>query len=67
MQLLSRHEGVALIGGILALAGLVLAIEGTGSPMFPRRRPAANGRARRVGLAAVALGVAVAAAALATG
>ena len=68
MQLLSRHEGLALIGAVIALAGLVLAVTGTGSPMFARR-PAGGGPdgvARRAGLAA-ALGVAVATAALATG
>jgi hypothetical protein len=69
VQLLSRHDGIALIGAVLALAGLALAVTGTGSPMFARR-PAGGGPAgvaRRVGLAAAALGVAVAAAALATG
>ena len=69
MQLPSRHEGVALIGAVFALLGLALAVTGAGSPMFARR-PAGGGSAsvaRRVGLAAAALGVAVAAAALATG
>ena len=69
MQLLSGHEAVALIGTVLALVGLALAVTGAGSPMFARR-PAGGGPAgvaRRVGLAAAALGVAVAAAALATG
>ena len=62
MQLLSRHEGLALVGPVLA-------IEGTGSPTFARR-PAGGGPdgvARRVGLAVLALGAAVDAAALATG
>ena len=69
MQLLSGHEAVALIGAVLALAGLALAVTGIGSPMFARRPAGGNpdGVARRVGLAAAALGVAVAAAALATG
>jgi hypothetical protein len=69
VQLLSRHEGLALIGAVLALVGLALAVTGTGSPMFARR-PAGGGPAgvaRRVGLAVLALGAAVAAAALATG
>ena len=69
MQLLSRHEGLALIGAVLALVGLALAVTGTGSPMFARR-PAGGGPAgvaRRVGLAVLALGAAVAAAALASG
>jgi hypothetical protein len=62
VQLLSRHEGLALVG-------LALAVTGAGSPMFARR-PAGDspaGVARRVGLAAAALGVALAAAAPATG
>jgi hypothetical protein len=67
VQLLSGHEAVALIGAVLALAGLVLAVTGSGSQMFARRRPAAGSRARRIGLAALGLGVAAAAAALATG
>ena len=76
MQLLSGHEVLALIGAVLALAGLALAVTGTGSPMFVRRTtvtgdgPTAaglDGRVRRVGLGAVVLGVAVAALALATG
>ena len=76
MQLLSRHEGLALIGAVLALADLALAVTGTGSPMFVRRTTATgngpttaglDGRVRRVGLAAVVLGAAVAALALATG
>ena len=69
VQLLSRHEGLVLIGAVLALAGLVLAVTGTGSPMFARRAPAdgLDGRVRRVGLGAVVLGVAIVAAALATG
>ena len=58
MRLLSRHEGLALVG-------LALAVTGAGSPMFARH-PAGGGPAgvaRRAGLAAAALGVA----ALATG
>ena len=69
MQLLSRHDGIALIGAVLALAGLALAVTGTGSPMFVRHATpdGLDGRVRRVGLAAVVLGAAVAALALATG
>ena len=69
MQLPSPHEGLALIGIIFALAGLALAVTGTGSTMFPRRHPAGgpDGRARQVGLAVLTLGAAVAMAALATG
>ena len=65
MQLLSRHEGLALIGAVLALVGLALAVTGTGSPMFARRLAGGGpaGVARRVGLAVLALG----AAALASG
>jgi len=64
VQFLSRHKGLALIG-----AGLALAVTGTDSPMFARRPAGGSpaGVARRVGLAAAALGAAVAAAALATG
>jgi hypothetical protein len=74
VQLLSRHEGLALIGAVLALAVLALTVTRTGSPMFARRHPPAgngpagglDGRVRRVGLGAVVLGVAIVAAALAT-
>jgi hypothetical protein len=69
VQLLPGHEALALLGAVVALTGVALAVTGTGSPMFARR-PAGGGPAgvaRRVGLAAAALGVAVAAAALATG
>ena len=64
MQLLSRHEGLALIGAVLALA-----VTGGGSPMFARRPAGSSpaGVARRVGLAVLALGATVAAAALTTG
>src|SRR3954462_2981380 len=41
-QLLSRHEGLALIGAVLALVGLALAVRGTGSPMFSRRTAVAG-------------------------
>ena len=63
-------------GAVLALAGLALAVTGTGSPMFVRRTTVAgdsstadglDGRVRRVGLGAVVLGAAVAALALASG
>jgi|tagenome__1003787_1003787.scaffolds.fasta_scaffold19987634_1 hypothetical protein len=69
MPLLSDHEALALLGAVLSLIGVVLAVEGTGRPMFVRHRPAGglDGRVRRAGLGAVVLGVAVAAAALATG
>ena len=68
MQLLSRHDGIALIGG-MCLAGLALAGTGAGSPMFARR-PAGSGPAgvaRRVGLAALGARRGRRAAALATG
>ena len=68
MQLLSGHEAVALIGAVLALAGLALAGTGTGSPMFVRHATSAglDGRVRRVGLGAVVVGAAIVVAALAT-
>jgi len=37
VQLLSRHEALALLGAVVALTGLALAVTGTGSPMFVRR------------------------------
>jgi len=69
VQLLSGHEAVALIGAVLALVGLVLAVTGAGSPMFARHTTPdrLDGRVRRVGLGAVAVGAAVVVAALATG
>jgi hypothetical protein len=73
--LLSGHEALALLGAVLALVGLVLAVEGAGRPMFARCHPPAgngpagglDGRVRRVGLGAAVLGAALAALALATG
>jgi len=76
VQLLSGHEALALLGAVVALAGLALAVTGTGSPMFVRRSTVAgdgptaaglDGRVRRVGLGAVVVGAAVAVAAPATG
>jgi len=75
VPLLSGHEVLALLGAIVALAGLALAVTGTGSPMFVRHHPPVgigaadglDGRVRRVGRGAVVLGAAVAALALATG
>jgi hypothetical protein len=55
VQLLSGHEALALLGAAVALAGLALAVTGTGSPMFVRRTTV------------TVLGAAVAALALATG
>ena len=69
MQLLSGHEALALLGAVVALAGLALAVTGTGSPMFVRHTTpdGLDGRVRRVGLGAVVVGAAVVVAALATG
>jgi hypothetical protein len=76
VQLLSGHEALALLGAVVGLAGLALAVTGTGSPMFVRRTTATgngptaaglDGRVRRVGLGAVVLGAAVAALALMSG
>ena len=68
MQLLSGHEAVALIGAVLALVGLALAVTGTGSPMFVRHATpdGLDGRVQRAGLGTVVVGLAIAAAALAT-
>jgi hypothetical protein len=76
VQFLSGHQALALLSAVVGLAGLALAVTGTGSPMFVRRTTAAedgrtagglDGRVRRVGLGAAVLGAAVALLALVSG